>query len=134
MKIINILKAAAVSALFVISFTASANNTSQVDEEVYSMVEERPTVNIDGKEYQQADFMSLMMNQKAPEGCTPGRIICKMIIGSDGSVKEVKVMKGLDEATDAAAVKLLETTGKWSPGKHRGKPVAVSVTIPVVFR
>lgn len=134
MKTISTIKMAATAVLIFI--TSSVFAATWADEDVISfpMVDEKPTVSIDGKQCGIQDYMTLMMTQKVPEGCTTGKVMCSLIIGPNGSVKDVKVIRSVDEATDAAAVKLLKTTGTWTPGKQRGEPVAVSITIPVIFR
>lgn len=136
MKIINCFKAVALSAMLFLSLSAYAATAVEGDETVFNvtLVEEKPTVILDGKECKFTDFMSQMMNLKTPEGCQPGSLTCKMVISSDGTVKDVKVMRGIDEPTDAAAVKIISTTGKWTPAKYKGKAVASQLMLKVVFR
>lgn len=134
MKIVNILKVAAMSAMLTFVFCQNANATVQEDEEIYHLVSEHPTINIDGKELTTTEFMQKLMTQKTPEGCQSGRIMCQVIISSKGELKSCEVKKGLDDATNEAAVKLITTAGKWSPAKNNGKPVACSLMFVVMFR
>jgi len=46
----------------------------------------------------------------------------------------VKVVRGIDPALDQEAVRVIESSPKWQPGKQRGKPVRVNLTFPVVFK
>lgn len=136
MKISNIIKTAASCVLLgvAVSQPVAAIALTEEDPFSYAMVEEKPEVYINDKTCPMQEYMQMMMNQKTPEGCSAGRVICNLTISSKGEISRVKIVRGLDEATNAAAVKLLETTGKWTPGKQRGNPVAVVITIPVVFR
>lgn len=136
MKISKIIKTAAACVLLSIAFShhAAAIALTEEDPFSYAMVEEKPEVYINDKACPMQEYMQMMMNQKTPEGCSAGRVMCNLTISSKGEISRVKIVRGLDEATNAAAVKLLETTGKWTPGKQRGNPVAVVITIPVVFR
>ena len=134
MKIFNTLKLIAIAVMLAIPLTSQAKITVQEDEDVYMLTDEKPSVTIDGKVYTMAEFMQKMMAQQTPEGCTPGRLICKLTISSKGEIKDCTVLKGLDEKTNAAAKELLLKSGKWSPAKNGGKPVATAVTIVVLFR
>ena len=55
-------------------------------------------------------------------------------IGTDGSVRNVKVLKGVDILLDKEAVRVVSTSPKWTPGKQRGKAVNVTYTFPVIFK
>ena len=63
-----------------------------------------------------------------------GRVICTFIIGKDGSVSDVQVVRGVDPLLDAEAVRVLSSMPNWKPGMQRGQVVAVRYTFPVVFR
>jgi periplasmic protein TonB len=55
-----------------------------------------------------------------------GTVILDVVIGADGSVREVAVVQGLSHGLNAAAVQAIETC-RFSPGMRAGKPVAVRV-------
>ena len=64
-----------------------------------------------------------------------GRVIVSFTIGADGSVSDVKVRKGVDEALDAEAVRVVKlTSGQWEPASNDGVPVATVYTLPVSFK
>jgi len=70
----------------------------------------------------------------AIEARQEGKVVVEALIGKDGIVKEVRVLKGmpgtgLDEAAMAAVLKTL-----FSPAYQRDKPVQVRMAIPVDFR
>lgn len=71
---------------------------------------------------------------EAQEKGIQGRVICTFIIGKDGSVSDVQVVRGVDPLLDAEAVRVLSSMPNWKPGKQRGQEVAVRYTFPVVFR
>ena len=132
-----IILALATFAAMTISTKATASQVQELQEEVYNyvFVEEKPSIVIDDKPMDFNDFaMWIQTKAKTPEGGKPGRVTCSFTITSAGEVINAKIIRGVDEVTDAAAVKLLESSPKWIPGKNDGKPVAVSVTIPVTFR
>lgn len=61
-----------------------------------------------------------------------GRVFVKAFIDEKGNVVKSEVIKGVDPALDSAAVDAVMKT-KFTPGKQRGKPVKVQVSIPIVF-
>ena len=69
----------------------------------------------------------------AKENGIRGRVILQFTICKDGSVRNVKVIRGVDEALDAEAVRVVKSSPKWTPGKQRGRPVNVTYTFPVIF-
>lgn len=62
-----------------------------------------------------------------------GRVIIQFIIEKDGSVSNVKVLRKIDPALDAEAVRVIRKMPKWKPGKQRGKPVRVCFNLPIDF-
>jgi periplasmic protein TonB len=62
-----------------------------------------------------------------------GRVYVLAFVDETGEVTKVEVLKGLGAGLDEAAVKAVRAT-KFKPGKQRGKPVKVQVSIPIVFR
>lgn len=63
-----------------------------------------------------------------------GRVICSMLIGKDGSISDVQIVRGVDSSIDNEAVRVIESMPNWIPGKQRGNAVSVRWTLPVVFR
>lgn len=62
-----------------------------------------------------------------------GRVYLSFVIDKDGSVINVKVVRGVNAELDAEAIRVIKLMPKWTPGKQRGKAVAVSYTLPIVF-
>jgi protein TonB len=71
--------------------------------------------------------------QTAQDNGIQGKVIITFVVEKDGSVSNVKVMKGVDKILDDEAVKAIESSPKWSPGLQRGKPVRVRFLFPLVF-
>ena len=63
-----------------------------------------------------------------------GRVIVQFVVERDGSVSDVKVMRGVSPELDAEAIRVVSMMPKWIPGKQRGKAVAVKYTMPIIFR
>ena len=62
-----------------------------------------------------------------------GRVSLSFIVGTDGKVRDVKVLRGAHEKLDAEALRVLKMSPDWTPGTKDGKPVPVSFIFPVNF-
>ena len=61
-----------------------------------------------------------------------GKVYILVFINEEGNVTKAEIIKGLDKAHDDIAIETILNT-KFKPGKQRGKPVKVQVSIPVYF-
>lgn len=64
---------------------------------------------------------------------TKGKVFVEFVINKDGSLTDIKVVKGIGAGCDEEAMRVLQAAPKWSPGKQRGKPVRQRMVIPIVF-
>lgn len=71
--------------------------------------------------------------QEAIDKKIRGEVVLTFIVETDGSVSNVTVIRGVDPLIDEEAVKVIESSPKWSPGLQRGKPVRVRYSIPLNF-
>ncbi len=62
-----------------------------------------------------------------------GRVYVQFVVEKDGSITDVKVIKGLFEDCDKEAVRVIQNAPKWIPGKQRGKAVRVNQRVPISF-
>jgi periplasmic protein TonB len=63
-----------------------------------------------------------------------GRVIVNFIVDVDGSITDVRVIKDIGNGTGEEAVRVLNTSPKWSPGIYKEKPVRVRYTLPIALR
>ena len=63
-----------------------------------------------------------------------GKVFVQFVVDRDGSLNDIKVLKGIGAGCDEEAVRVLKKHPKWSPGKQRGRPVKVRMVIPIIFR
>ncbi len=62
-----------------------------------------------------------------------GRVYVRAFVDENGNVQKVELMKGIGAGCDEAAMEAVKKT-KFKPGKQRGKPVKVQVSIPILFK
>ena len=101
---------------------------------VYQIVEEMPQY--PGGENALMDYVSknVVYPKEAQEKGISGRVFVSFIVEKDGSVSNVKVMRGIGGGCDEEAVRVISGLPKWKPGKMKGKPVRVSYMMPITFR
>ena len=62
-----------------------------------------------------------------------GNVITQFVVEADGSIGEVKVVKGIHKNLDEEAVRIVKSLPNFEPGLHNGQPVAVWYTLPISF-
>ena len=107
-----------------------------VEEEVpFAIVEQKPTFQGgDANTFTKWVFSKIVYPEIAKENGVQGRVTLQFTIETDGSVKNVKVLRGVDSSLDKEAVRVVSSSPKWKPGMQRNKPVRVKYTFPVVFQ
>ncbi|WP_300701809.1 energy transducer TonB [Bacteroides sp.] len=109
--------------------------TQAVEEEkVFDMVEQMPQFPGGQVELMKWIGEHLKYPTIAQENGVQGRVTCQFVVGKDGKVREVTVLKTLDPYCDKEAVRVIMAMPNWIPGKQNGKAVAVKYTVPITFR
>ena len=70
----------------------------------------------------------------AEENGIQGRVVCTFVVERDGSITDVKVVRGVDSSLDKEAVRVVKSMPRWIPGKQNGSAVRVKYTLPVTFK
>lgn len=71
---------------------------------------------------------------KAQEKGIQGKVIVQFVVGIDGNINNVKVLRPVNPYLDAEAVRVIKLMPKWKPGRQDGKLVNVGYTLPIHFR
>lgn len=85
---------------------------------------------------QEAMLQFLKENLQWPdvEADVQGRVIVTFVVETDGSLTDLKVVRGLDPAFDKEALRIVKSMPKWIPGTENGQPICVRYSVPVTFR
>jgi TonB family protein len=62
-----------------------------------------------------------------------GTVYLTFVVDVDGSITDVKVLRGIESSLDEEAVRLVSIMPKWSPGKVGNIPVRVQFNMPIRF-
>ena len=72
--------------------------------------------------------------QIALENGIQGRVVLSFVIEKDGRLTNIQVLQTPDRSLSEEAIRVLNKSPKWSPGKQRNQVVRVKYTLPVDFR
>ena len=108
--------------------------TEDDSDKIYDKVEELPA--FPGGEVVLMRFLSDNMKypKVARESGIQGRVVVQFVVGSDGSICNAKVIRGIDPYLDKEALRVVSVMPRWKPGMQKGKPVSVQYTMPLMFR
>ena len=72
--------------------------------------------------------------KESQEAENQGLVVITFTVERDGTLSNLEVVKSLDDATDAEAMRVVQNmNGSWHPGYQNGVPVRVRYTLPVRF-
>lgn len=63
-----------------------------------------------------------------------GKVIVQFVVGKQGEISNIKVLRGIGGGCDEEAVRVIKEMPKWSPGILHGKFVPVIFTLPITFK
>lgn len=63
-----------------------------------------------------------------------GKVVAEFVIDAKGKVRDVEIVKGVDEELDAQVMKVISASPKWKPAQIKGREVSVKISLPVEFR
>ncbi|MDP2890294.1 MAG: energy transducer TonB [Bacteroidota bacterium] len=70
----------------------------------------------------------------AAESGITGKVTVNFVVNKDGSISDATILRGVDQALDKEALRVINSLPKWKPGKQAGKPVRVSFSVPINFK
>lgn len=62
-----------------------------------------------------------------------GKVTVSFIVGVDGTVSDVKIVKAVNSHLDREALRVMNSMPAWKPGEEHGKPCRTMMVVPVVF-
>lgn len=111
-----------------------AEEEEVVEEEVFVMVEQMPYfTDSNGDDFNTYLLKNRRYPEEAAENGIQGKVYVEFFVERDGSISNVKVIRGVDPMLDKEAVRLVESCPRWKPGMQRGRPVRVKMSVPITF-
>ena len=101
----------------------------------FQVVEVKPTFDGgDANDFSKWVNSQIVYPQDAVDQKIEGKVVLQFTVNKLGEVKDVKVVRGVNEILDKEAVRVVESSPKWEPASQNGVPVSVNYTFPVIFR
>lgn len=100
---------------------------------IFTVVESMPEFKGGGAELYKYLGSNIKYPVMAKESGIQGKVYVTFVVERDGSVTDVKLLRGIGGGCDEEAIRVVASMPKWKPGKQRGKPVRVQYNLPVRF-
>ncbi|GAB4424327.1 MAG: hypothetical protein OHK0039_41430 [Bacteroidia bacterium] len=83
-----------------------------------------------------ARFLSRNLHypQSARDRSIEGEVFVRFVVGADGQLSDIRIVKGIGGGCDEEALRLVRAMPRWIPGEAKGVPVPVLKTISIPFR
>lgn len=119
--------------LLPVSFVSNAKGETQP----YTYVEEMPQFPGGMQEMYKYIYDNIKYPEEDKAKEVQGMVVTQFVVREDGSISDIKIVRGLSKGTDAEVVRIMEGMNKlpekWTPGKNGGKVVPVLFTLPIKF-
>lgn len=102
-------------------------------EEIYDIVQSKPEPEGGMKAFYEYVQKNMEYPASAKRLGISGRVFVQFVVEKDGSLTDVKVLKGIYDECDKEAVRVIQNAPKWNPGTQRGRPVRVYQRLPIMF-
>ena len=106
----------------------------EVADEIFDIVEDQPTPPGGMSAFYKFVGKSMKYPNQARRMGIEGRVFVQFVVDKDGTLTEIKAVKGIGAGCDEEAVRVLKSAPKWKPGKQRGRPVKVRMILPITFK
>ena len=107
----------------------TGDDEEEQEQEIFMVVENQPEL-IGGMKALQE---SVTYPEFAKKAGIEGRVIVQFVVDKQGNVQSPKVIRGVHKLLNEEAIKAVKDQ-KFKPGKQRGQPVKVQMSLPVTFR
>ena len=114
--------------------TTQTRKNTTTDDKVYDVCEQMPIY--EGGDAALLKYLtdSVKYPESAKKRGVQGRVVIGFIVEKDGSLTDVKVLRHVDIALDAEALRVVKGMPKWIPGCQDEQLVRVRYNVPVSFR
>ncbi|KAF0197790.1 MAG: periplasmic protein TonB [Bacteroidetes bacterium] len=109
------------------------NKVVEENEQPFTVVEQMPE--FPGGDEARVAFLreNLKFPQIARESGITGTVYLTFVIGKDGRISNVRLLRGIGGGCDEEAIRVLKLMPPWIPGKQGGKSVPVQFNLPIKF-
>lgn len=103
-------------------------------EEIFMVVEEQASFPGGTDAYYEFLKTHLKYPREALDKGVEGSVFLSFVVNTDGSLEDIKVIRGIGSGCDEAAVMALLESPNWIPAKQRGREVKARMSIKMIFK
>ena len=105
----------------------------EAPKEIFTVVEEQP--GYPGGDEARIKYLqdNIKYPDEAKELGVQGKVFVTFVVEVDGSITDVRVLRGIGAGCDEEAIRVVRNMPRWVPGKQRGVPVRVQFNLPIKF-
>lgn len=108
----------------------------EVDNKVYDAIGVDQFPEFEGGMSAWAKFIQRNMRypSMAQENGTQGKVFISFVVEVDGSITDVKLLKGIGNGCDEEAMRVIKKSPRWKPGQQNDRKVRVRYNMPLSFQ
>lgn len=107
---------------------------SEDADEVFDVVEQQPNPTGGMKGWNQYLSKNLKYPFQARRMGIEGTVIVVFEIQKDGSIRNVEILRGIGGGADEEAMRVVQNSPRWEPGRQRGRAVTTRMRLPIRFK
>jgi TonB family protein len=108
--------------------------TFESADQVFDIVEEQPNPPGGMSGWNQYLAKNLQYPAQARSKGIEGTVIVVFEIHTDGSIRNVEILRGIGGGADEEAVRVVQNSPRWESGKQRGRAVNTRMRLPIRFK
>ena len=63
-----------------------------------------------------------------------GKVFLKFIVGNDGAISNIEIVKGINDDLNNEAIRIVSIFPNWKPGYQNGRAVKSQFVLPIPFK
>jgi len=118
-----------------ISFIDYDDDPHEIEEQIHVVVQNMPSFQGKGQDgFRQWISQQLEYPEIAAENGISGTVYVSFVVEPDGRVTNVELVRAVDPALDAEAIRVIQLSPRWEPGMQWDVAVRVSFVFPIKFK
>lgn len=106
----------------------------EVADEIFTIVEDQPQPKGGMAAFYEFIGKKLKYPAQARRMGIEGKVFVEFVVDKDGTITDVKAIKGIGAGCDEEAIRVIQSSPKWNAGKQRGRAVRVRMILPITFK
>lgn len=122
--------------MLLLMVTVSFSQNTEEDKTEEGFVVTETAAHYDGGMPALANFLrdNLHFSEKDMGGLDAAKVIVGFTVEKTGEVTNVRILRGVNEALDKEALRIVKSMPYWIPGTQRGKRIRAQMSLPISFR